>query len=60
MAMKNLFNFRTGLMALLISVLFSCASQYSNRGTASDRTGTNGATNGNGKTPRTTAHNVKY
>ena len=36
-------------------VLFSCASQYANHGTASDRTGTNGATNGTGKAPTGTA-----
>lgn len=59
--MKTLLNIRTGLLVFMASLmLLSCASQYSNRGTASDRTGTNGATNGNGKTPRTSAHNVKY
>ncbi len=58
--MKTLLNIRTGLMALVAMLLFSCASQYSNHGTASDRTGTNGATNGNGKTPRTSAHNMRY
>ncbi|UPT69836.1 MAG: hypothetical protein M0D53_11910 [Flavobacterium sp. JAD_PAG50586_2] len=58
--MKTLFNLRTTFMAFMASLLLlSCASQYSNRGTASDRTGTNGATNGNGKTPRTSAHNQK-
>lgn len=36
-------------MALLV---LSCSSgQYANHGTASDRTGTNGATNGTGKVP---------
>lgn len=58
--MKTLLNLRTMLLLLIAVFLFSCASQYSNRGTASDRTGTNGATNGNGKTPRTTAHKVNY
>jgi hypothetical protein len=58
--MKTLFNLRTGLLAMVAFLLFSCASQYSNRGTAHDRTGTNGATNGNGKTPKTTAHNMRY
>ncbi len=58
--MKTLFNIRTGILALMALLLFSCASQYSNRGTASDTTGTNGATNGNGKTPRTSAHNMHY
>jgi len=60
--MKTLFsNIRSGFMVFMASLmLVSCASQYSNRGTASDKTGTNGATNGNGKTPRTTAHNMRY
>lgn len=58
--MKTLLNIRTGLMIVIASFLFSCASQYSNRGTASDRTGTNGATNGNGKTPKTSAHSMRY
>lgn len=59
--MKTLLNLRTGLMAFMALVLFSCAAnQYSNHGTSSDRTGTNGATNGTGKPPRTSAHNWKY
>lgn len=59
--MKTILHYRKSFLVLMASLmLVSCASQYSNRGTASDRTGTNGATNGNGKTPRTTAHNVKY
>ena len=59
--MKTLFNLRTSILAFMAVLLLSCASNpYSNHGTASDRTGTNGATNGNGKTPRTTAHNVRY
>jgi hypothetical protein len=59
--MKTLLNLRKSLLVFMASLmLLSCASQYSNRGTASDRTGTNGATNGNGKTPRTTAHNLRY
>jgi len=33
-------------------LLISCAAKPSNHGTASDRTGTNGATNGTGKVPR--------
>ena len=58
--MKTIFNIRTSLFTFIALVLLSCASgQYANHGTASDRTGTNGATNGNGKTPRTSAHNVK-
>lgn len=59
--MKTLFNIRTGLMASMALVILSCASgQYANYGTAHDRTGTNGATNGNGKAPKGTSHKVKY
>lgn len=59
--MKTIYNLRTTFMAFMASLLLlSCASQYSNRGTSSDRTGTNGATNGTGKPPRTSAHNMRY
>lgn len=52
MMMKTIFNLRNFLMLFMALVLFSCASsQYVNHGTASDRTGTNGATNGTGKVP---------
>ncbi|MCF6130225.1 hypothetical protein L1S35_11105 [Flavobacterium sp. AS60] len=50
--MKTLINLRNGLLVIMALVLFSCACQYPNHGTASDRTGTNGATNGTGKVPR--------
>lgn len=51
--MKSLFNLRTILLVFVTLLLFSCGSSYyANHGTASDRTGTNGATNGNGKVPR--------
>lgn len=60
LTMKTLLDIRKGLLAFMASLLFlSCASQYSNHGTSSDRTGTNGATNGTGKPPRTTAHNQR-
>lgn len=59
--MKTLLNIRKGFLVVMASLmLLSCASQYSNHGTSSDRTGTNGATNGTGKPPRTTAHNMRY
>ncbi len=58
--MKTLLNLRTGVLAFAAFLLFSCASQYANHGTASDRTGTNGATNGTGKAPKGTSHNFKY
>lgn len=58
--MKTLSNLRTGLMIFMALLLLSCSSgQYANSGTASDRTGTNGATNGNGKAPRGNEHNFK-
>lgn len=46
-----IFNYRTFLMLFMTLLLFSCASN-SYRGSASDRTGTNGATNGTGKIAR--------
>jgi len=59
--MKALHNIKIGLMVVMALTLLSCASgYYPNHGTASDRTGTNGATNGNGKTPRGTSHRVNY
>ncbi len=58
--MKTIFTLRNALLLFVALILLSCASQYSNRGTAHDRTGTNGATNGNGKTPRTSAHSMRY
>lgn len=49
--MKTIFNSRAFLMLFMALLLFSCASN-SYRGSASDRTGTNGATNGTGKIAR--------
>lgn len=58
--MKTLFNIRTGLLLFIALVLLACSSgQYANSGTASDRTGTNGATNGTGKAPKSNAHAFK-
>jgi hypothetical protein len=47
------------MIALLGIILVSC-KPYANTGTAHDRTGTNGATNGNGKVPRDNTHNFRY
>lgn len=47
------------MIALFGIILVSCKA-YNNTGTAHDRTGTNGATNGNGKTPRDNTHNFRY
>ena len=58
--MKTLFNIRTGLLLFIALVLVACSSgQYANSGTASDRTGTNGATNGTGKAPKGNTHAFK-
>lgn len=48
------------MLAIITMLVYSCASTYPNYGTAHDRTGTNGATNGNGKAPRGSAHTFKY
>lgn len=47
--MKTAIKLRICLIALAGCFLFSCSSQSKISGTASDRTGTNGATNGTGK-----------
>lgn len=46
--MNRLKHIRIILFALLSSIVLSCGSNRI-KGTASDRTGTNGATNGTGK-----------
>lgn len=43
------YSFKIVAMALCASLLLACSSQGKIAGTASDRTGTNGATNGTGK-----------
>ncbi|WP_293870100.1 hypothetical protein [Flavobacterium sp.] len=58
--MKTLFNIRTGLLLFIALVVVVCSlGQYANSGTPSDRTGTNGATNGSGKAPKGNAHAFK-
>lgn len=58
--MKTLLNIRTGLFAFIALIFLSCsAGKYPNSGTASDRTGANGATNGTGKAPRGNEHTFK-
>jgi hypothetical protein len=59
--MKNPIRLRSFLVAFAVLMMLSCSgARYANSGTASDRTGTNGATNGNGKTPTDNTHNFKY
>ncbi|RZJ25718.1 MAG: hypothetical protein EOO48_13435 [Flavobacterium sp.] len=49
------------LLTAAFALMVSCGGgQYANSGTASDRTGANGATNGNGKAPTDNTHNFKY
>ncbi len=58
--MKTLMKLRIAAFALITLLFISCGSnRYANTGTASDRTGTNGATNGNGKTPTDSTHSYK-
>lgn len=49
--MKKKHNLRLMLFTLALTLL-SCSAQNNIKGTASDRTGTNGATNGTGKIAR--------
>ena len=46
------------ILALMLTV--SCAPQNGFVGSAHDHTGTNGATNGNGKAPSGSAHTFRY
>jgi len=47
------------MIALLGIILVSC-KPYNHYGSATDRTGTNGATNGNGKVPKDNVHSFSY
>jgi len=59
--MKTQHTFRILVMAVISACCLACSGQrYANTGTASDRTGDNGATNGNGKAPTDNTHNFKY
>lgn len=59
--MKAATKIKMMLQALAVLLLISCSTgRYPNTGTSSDRTGTNGATNGNGKVPKDKAHDYKY
>ncbi|HEY0042313.1 MAG TPA: hypothetical protein VGB71_16690 [Flavisolibacter sp.] len=55
--MKTISKIKMFVSACVLVLFVSCgANGAANRGTAHDRTGTNGATNGNGKAPSGTAH----
>ncbi|CAM3372153.1 Lipoprotein [Flavobacterium longum] len=57
--MKKMVYLRILLIAF-VGIVLVCCKAYPNTGTASDRTGTNGATNGNGKVPKDNVHNYRY
>lgn len=58
--MKATTQLRILLIAFIGTFLISCGgNRYANTGTASDRTGLNGATNGNGKAPTDNTHNYR-
>ena len=58
--MRKRMTYLSILMIALIGIILVSCKPYSNYGTSSDRTGTNGATNGNGKVPRDNTHNYRY
>jgi len=60
--MKTSTMFKRGLSLLMAFFLLACgtSNNYYQKGTATDRTGANGATNGNGKVPSGNAHKVNY
>ena len=49
--MKTILKFKLLILILFSALIFSCSS--SRTGSAADTTGTNGATNGTGKMPKT-------
>jgi hypothetical protein len=56
--MKTAIKLRMGILALAALILFSCGNRMT--GSAADNTGTNGATNGTGKVPKSDkVHNYK-
>lgn len=55
--MKAIHVLRASLIIAVTALMVACGTQF--RGSAADRTGTNGATNGNGKVPSGTAHSLR-
>jgi len=56
--MKNLLKIKMVLLALVSGLIVSCGSART--GSANDTTGTNGATNGTGKVPKSSGvHNYR-
>jgi hypothetical protein len=53
--MKTINTLKAAVFFVATALLVGCGTSY--RGSATDRTGTNGATNGNGKVMSTSAHN---
>ncbi len=56
--MKTIHTLKAAAVIALTALFVACGTSY--RGSAADRTGTNGATNGNGKIPTSSAHRVNY
>lgn len=56
--MKTIHALKAALLVLATTTLISCGTGY--KGSAADRSGTNGATNGNGKFPSGSAHGFRY
>ncbi len=48
--MKTILRIKMLLLVVATSIVLSCGTQH--RGSAADNTGTNGATNGTGKVPK--------
>jgi len=55
--MKTISTLRAVILVAATSLMVACGTQH--RGSATDRTGTNGATNGNGKVPSSSAHSMR-
>ncbi|HEX8269458.1 MAG TPA: hypothetical protein VF581_06165 [Flavobacterium sp.] len=47
--MKTIHKLRIGALAIVFMIATACSTQNTFKGSASDRTGNNGATNGTGK-----------
>ena len=56
--MKTIHALKAAALIAATALMVACGTQY--KGSAADRTGTNGATNGNGKIPSGTAHSFQY
>lgn len=55
--MKTIRTLKVTVLIAVTLLTVACGTQF--RGSAADRTGTNGATNGNGKIPTSSAHSMR-